>query len=73
MFVTLNTAHSVVKRLELNMKQNRNEFKMSKEDVQGLLTFRKRAHKIRTKKGKGYEYNREDFRKETREVNIEEE
>lgn len=47
------------------------EKKMNPDDVQGLLAFRKRAHKIRAKKGKGYEYNREDFRKEIREVNSE--
>ena len=46
---------------------NRKEKKMNQEDVQGLLAFRKRGHKIRAKKGKGAEYDREDFRKETRE------
>ena len=51
---------------------SKEERKMDAENVQGLLGFRKRAHKIRAKKGKGYEYNREDFRKETREVEIEE-
>lgn len=45
---------------------NKKENKMSPENVQGLLAFRKRGHKIRAKKGKGFEYNREDFRKETR-------
>ena len=51
---------------------SKEEKKMSPENVQGLLAFRKRAHKIRAKKGKGCEYNREDFRKETREVDTEE-
>jgi hypothetical protein len=45
---------------------SKKENKMSPENVQGLLAFRKRGHKIRAKKGKGFEYNREDFRKETR-------
>ena len=47
---------------------DKREKKMNSENVQGLLAFRKRGHKIRAKKGKGFEYNREDFRQETREA-----
>ena len=40
--------------------------KMSVDEVHGLLEFRRRGFKIPAKRGKGSEYNREDFRKETR-------
>ena len=42
------------------------ERKMSPDEVHGLLEFRRRGFKIPAKKGRGSEYNREDFRKATR-------
>ena len=42
------------------------ERKMSDDELHGLLEFRRRGFKIPAKRGKGSEYNREDFRKETR-------
>jgi len=44
----------------------KNEKKMTAEELQGLLNFRRRGFKIPAKKGRGSEYNREDFRKDTR-------
>ena len=46
--------------------KDKKEKKMTLEEVQGLLAFRRRGFKIRAKKGHGSEYNREDFRKATR-------
>ena len=43
------------------------EKKKEGEELQQFLSFRRRGFKIRAKKGRGAEYNREDFRKETRE------
>ena len=43
------------------------ERKKEGEELQQFLSFRRRGFKIRAKKGRGAEYNREDFRKETRE------
>jgi len=37
----------------------KSEKAMTKEEVQGLLQFRKRGHKIPTTKGKGSVYNRQ--------------
>ena len=42
------------------------ERKMSPDEVHELLEFRRRGFKIPAKKGRGSEYNREDFRKDTR-------
>lgn len=47
------------------------ERKMSPDEVHGLLEFRRRGFKIPAKKGRGSEYNREDFRKTTRKENNE--
>jgi len=44
----------------------KNEKKMTPDEVHGLLDFRRRGFKIPAKKGRGNEYNREDFRKDTR-------
>lgn len=46
--------------------KNKKEKKMTPEQLQGLLSFRRRGFKIPAKKGHGSEYNREDFRKDTR-------
>lgn len=43
------------------MKRNKNEQKMSKEDVQGLLTFRRRGYWVKNKKGKA-SYDRAQFK-----------
>lgn len=43
------------------------EKKKDGEELQQFLSFRRRGFKIRARKGRGSEYNREDFRKETRE------
>ena len=45
------------------MKRNKNEQKMSKEDVQGLLAFRRRGYWLKNKKGKG-SYDRRAFNEE---------
>lgn len=45
------------------MKRNKNEQKMSKEDVQGLLAFRRRGYWVKNKKGKG-SYDRRAFNEE---------
>ena len=45
---------------------NKEVMKKEGEELQQFLSFRRRSFKIRAKKGRGAEYNREDFRKETR-------
>ncbi len=51
---------------ERGLKMNKKEKKMTPDEVHGLLDFRRRGFKIPAKRGKGSEYNREDFRKATR-------
>jgi stalled ribosome alternative rescue factor ArfA len=60
MLPILSTAHFAVERLKISMKRNKNEQKMSKEDVQGLLAFRRRGYWLKNKKGKG-SYDRRAF------------
>lgn len=38
-------------------------YKKEGEELQEYLAFRRRAHKVKAKKGKGSEYNRQDFKK----------
>ena len=62
MFTISNTALSVAKGLESNMKKNKNERKMNAEDVQGLLAFRRRGYWVKNKKGKA-SYDRAQFKR----------
>lgn len=45
------------------MNMNKQVNKKEGEELQQFLAFRKRGHKIPSKKGKG-SYNRKDFKKE---------
>ncbi len=38
-------------------------FKKEGEELQGFLQFRKRGHKVYTKKGRGSKYNRQEFKR----------
>lgn len=42
---------------------NKEAFKKEGEELQQFLMFRRRGHKVKAKKGKGSEYNRQDFKK----------
>jgi hypothetical protein len=62
MSLILNIVRFAAGRLKIHMKRNKNEQKMSKEDVQGLLAFRRRGYWVKNKKGKA-SYDRVQFKR----------